>query len=753
MITLQKTCRICKNSDLIEITDLGEHSLSGRFPFKDEPTPIVAPLVLMKCNDSCGDHCGLVQLKHNVASDELYNHDYGYRSGLNDTMTRHLGDLTKCICQKIKGIQKDDIILDIGSNDCTLLKSYPYDGNFVRYIGIDPTGRQFAHFYPSYVDLVKDFFSHENFNRFFPNQKAKIITSIAMFYDLPDPLNFMKDIKNTLSHDGLWVFEQSYIISMLETVSFDTICHEHLEYYAFKQIEWMIKRVGLRVIDVSLNDCNGGSFRVTVTHEDNDYVVNQDAIDHLKSIEKMAQLDTMIPYKIFNEKTSHVKEQLTFLLNLYKNNGKRIYLYGASTKGNTLLQYFGIDRSLIMAAAERNVEKYGRRTPQTDIPIISELEMRLANPEVLLVLPWHFKNEFIMREKDYFDKGGVMLFPLPNMDLVSHRKRALIIGVSGQIGQYLSEKLINLGYDVYGLARNKGKLNSKIIFTEGDINDTHLLDIMIKSIMPHEIYNLASPTTISETINDPLSAYHTNIDSLTNICEIIKSMNHGIKLFNANSSEIFRGNISNDHLTFDFDEQCTNFSPVSPYGISKSTAYWIIRYYREQFGLPFYTGFLCNVVSPRLKDRYLFVKLIKHVKYHVNEILHVGNIDLEKDFSHASDVVDGIITLIHSENQASDYVIASGVSHSLIDVINHIYEEQNITITWHDKPCLNTNCHMYIGTDSVTGRLLIECDLNLCRNYEKSGEKIIGDSHKLMNLGWKPKYCLKQTIHEIYSVI
>lgn len=420
MVTTQDHCRICGNRDLIEITDLGNHSLSGRFPFKDEPTPLIAPLVLMKCNDLSGQKCcGLVQLKHNVSPEELYFHNYGYRSGLNATMTQHLKNMATEISQKIGPLTKDDIILDIGSNDCTLLKSYPYPPDMVKYFGIDPTGRQFAQYYPPYVTLVKEFFNYDNFNGTFPDQKAKIITSISMFYDLPSPIDFMRDIKKILHPDGLWILEQSYIIRMLETLSFDTVCHEHLEYYAMKQMEWMADLVGLKIVDVTTNDCNGGSFRLTMSHKESNYVSQQDHINQLHKLEETFGLDTMMPYLKFNRECLRVKKDLTDLLTGYKQQGKQIYLYGASTKGNTLLQYFGIDKTIVTAAAERNVEKYGRRTPQTDIPIIPEQEMRKNKPDVLLVLPWHFKKEFIEREQEYLKSGGIMVFPMPKLEVIT----------------------------------------------------------------------------------------------------------------------------------------------------------------------------------------------------------------------------------------------------------------------------------------------------------------------------------------------
>lgn len=747
--TTQKQCRICGNSDLITVLDLGTHSLSGRFPSSSEPTPPSAPLVLIKCNDTKDSGpsgpCGLVQLKDTVVADELYFHTYGYRSGINNSMINHLSGLTKEITDR-HILSKGDIVLDIGSNDCTLLKSYNFPD--AVYIGCDPIGSQFSQYYPPHVTLVNKFFNYQNYvDSVGPIghiglTPAKIITSISMFYDLPDPLQFMRDIKRILSPDGLWVTEQSYIVSMLNTCSFDTVCHEHLEYYSLKQMEWMVKQVGLKIIDVSMNECNGGSFRLTITHSDNNRdSINNNAIDKICKIESDAHLDQLETYMNFNRLCDDLRVRLKFLLSTYKENGKSIYLYGASTKGNTLLQYFGLDKSLITATADRNPEKYGHRTPQTNIPIISESEMRLNKPDVLLVLPWHFKTEFIQREDDYLSSGGKMIFPLPNMELVSKKKRALVIGSSGQIGQYLTNKLVQLDYDVYGLVHSTPNPASQagVLQIHGDINDRKLIDTIVRSIMPHEIYNMASPTVIAETIANPISCYNTNIISLDNLCQSILHFNKKIKLFNMCSSEVYRGHVREDNKEFVFNEQSV-MMPVSPYGISKASAMTIIKYYRSQYGLSFYTGILCNVISPKLKDKYLIMKVIRHVKYGGNT-LSIGNISINKDFTHASDVVDGIMTIISSTVSPDDYVISSGTPHNIRDIIDLSYLEKGINVTWDKDIC------------SQKDQVLVVSDQSLFRSYEVKGECIVGDPTKLSQLGWKPQYNICSVIHEIYESI
>jgi hypothetical protein len=410
-----KSCRICGNQNLIQIIDLGEHSLSGRFPARDEPDPPIAPLVLVKCDETESNHCGLVQLKHKVPGDELYCHNYGYCSGINQTMRNHLEEIVREI-ESRTSLKEGDTVLDTGSNDATLLKFYSPK---LRKIGIDPTGAQFQRFYTQDITLVSDFFTADNFRKV-SRDDAKVITSIAMFYDLPDPCAFARDVKSCLTKDGIWVFEQSYMPFMLDTTSFDTICHEHLEYYGLKQINEILKRAGMKAIDVNFNDTNGGSFRISAVHKENPTTPTIHLTEAI-SLEHARGLDSMQPYQDFVARADRAKREITAFITEERARGRKFYICGASTKGNTLLQYFGLDRNSIVAAAERNPEKYGRRTPRTNIPIISEEEARAARPDYFIVLPWHFREEIIKREKSYLSGGGKLLFPLPKFEVVGFK--------------------------------------------------------------------------------------------------------------------------------------------------------------------------------------------------------------------------------------------------------------------------------------------------------------------------------------------
>jgi hypothetical protein len=256
------------------------------------------------------------------------------------------------------------------------------------------------------------------FNSSFPNDKAKIITSIAMFYDLEDPNRFVRDIESVLADDGVWHFEQSYMPSMLRTNSYDTICHEHLEFYSFRVVKNILESCGLRVLDVQMNAVNGGSFAVTACKPGAKYKSNSPIINWMLKQEDEMGLDTPKPYRDFEERVFRHRKNLRELVLALVEDGKKIFGYGASTKGNVLLQFCGFTKEHIPYIAEVNEEKFGCFTPGTNIPIISEKDARAMKPDYFLVMPWHFKNTILDREKEYLDNGGKFIFPLPEIEIV-----------------------------------------------------------------------------------------------------------------------------------------------------------------------------------------------------------------------------------------------------------------------------------------------------------------------------------------------
>lgn len=741
-ITTLKHCRICKNTNLTEVINLGIHALSGRFPSKDEIVP-EAPLILVKCTGV--DKCGLLQLCHTIDSSELYNHGYGYRSGINKTMTIHLQNLANEIESRVD-LNDSDVILDIGSNDATLLKSYK---SKIKKIGIDPTGSEFKQYYNREdLNLICDYFTSETYK---PLHKHKIITSVAMFYDLPDPLKFMLDIKQILHKDGIWVTEQSYMPTMLDKFSFDTICHEHLEYYSFKQIKWMADMANLKIIDVVLNDSNGGSFRVTFSHQDSSHIINTKSINMIESLEFKLHLDRIETYTEWIKKCDNIKHTLVNFLTEQKQSGKIISIYGASTKGNTLLQYFGINNTLIDSVAEKNTDKFGKFTPGTLIPITSEENVRKSNPHFMLVLPWHFKEEFITREDDYLSSGGQLIFPLPEIDIVTKKKKILITGINGQIGTYLRDTIykIDSNVQIYGLLnKSKDNINDRDFYFNGDILDPNVIENIINLIKPDEIYNLVGDSDSRTSNLDPMRAMNLNNGVVIRICETIKNIfvrENGfqpsaenisiksIKLFNASSSEIYRGLNKKIIQTGD-----TSTYPLNPYAISKLSAYWTIKYYREKYGLNCMSGIIFTTESPLRKNSFLIKKVVetvKNIKNGLNTELIVNNLTNYRDWIHAYDVSTAIVTMMN--HKPYDHVISMSKIVSVKELIETAFNCIGINLQW--KYIDNSECG--IGNDNqiyVTSK-----------NIEESPEMLLGDNTSLKNIGWVPKYTLKTLINDM----
>lgn len=403
-------CRVADSDHLVSVLDLGKQALTGVFPSSKEEKVTEGPLELVWCPDS-----GLLQLKHSYEPSEMYGDNYGYRSGLNQSMVNHLTEKIKYL-EQLASPTEGDVVVDIGSNDCTTLKAYSNRG--LRRIGIDPTGNKFKEYYPPEVTLIPDFFTASAY-RSLGIKNAKIVTSIAMFYDLDEPIKFAQDIESILADDGVWHFEQSYMPSMLRLNSYDTICHEHLEYYSLGVVKLILAAANLKVVDVVMNSINGGSFAVTAAKVSNKNVKSNDTvINWLLEQELKMGLDTPKPYRDFEERVYRHRDDLTRLIRSLTADGKKVLGYGASTKGNVVLQFCGLTAQDIPAIAEVNPEKFGRITPGSHIPIVSEADARAMNPDYFLVLPWHFKEGILRREKDYLSSGGRFIFPFPEIEII-----------------------------------------------------------------------------------------------------------------------------------------------------------------------------------------------------------------------------------------------------------------------------------------------------------------------------------------------
>ena len=411
-------CRIGQHTNLVSVLDLGVHALTGVFPRDSGEFVPEAPLELVWCPES-----GLVQLAHSFNLSELFGDSYGYRSGLNRSMVNHLEQTAAWICERLE-LRAGDVVLDIGSNDATLLRSFTQPG--LQRIGIDPTGEKFREYYPEDVRLESDFFRADLFRRHFPEEKARVITSLGMFYDLEDPGHFVGEIREILAADGVWHFEQSYLPDMLERTSYDTVCHEHLEYYAFGPIQRLLQSHGLQATDASFNSINGGSLAVTAAHQSSGIPVNAPAIQSIEEREARAELGRLETYTRFADAVARHREELVALIRELRADGCRVIGYGASTKGNVLLQYCGFGPDDFPCIAEVNEDKFGAVTPGSHIPIVSETEAKSLRPDYMLVLPWHFRDAIVERECEYLAGGGKLIFPLPRIEIVSNQTPTVI---------------------------------------------------------------------------------------------------------------------------------------------------------------------------------------------------------------------------------------------------------------------------------------------------------------------------------------
>ena len=410
-MNLKITCRNCNNYKFDNLFSLGNLFFTGKFPSEKKQKIPKGKISLVKCKS-----CQLVQLDRKFNPKYLYNKDYGYRSGINKTMINHLKSISKKLT-KLTKLKKNDFVLDIASNDATLLNSYKTYG--IKKIGIDPIINKFKKFYKKIDYKIADFFSLEAIQEEKITNKFKIITACAVFYDIDKPNKFLKDVSQIIDQDtGIFYLEFQDLLSIIKNNLFDTICHEHLEYYSLKVVKNMIEKNNMKIIDIYKNDINGGSLSLYIAHVNSKVKTVNKNIKKIIIEEKKFKLNEKKTYINFYNKINNIKEKLLkILINLKKNN-KTIHGYGASTKGNVLLQYFNIDHNLIDYIADRNPAKNNLYTPGTKIKIITEEKSRKHKPDFYLVLPWHFKKEILIREKKTINKGSRFIFPLPNLKII-----------------------------------------------------------------------------------------------------------------------------------------------------------------------------------------------------------------------------------------------------------------------------------------------------------------------------------------------
>ena len=402
-----RQCRNCESKKLLKLFSLGNLCFTGKFsPLKDNIKKKPVTLILCK-------NCELVQLAHNYNLKYLYGPDYGYRTGINKTMSDHVKKITEILAKKTS-LKKDDLVLDIASNDGTLLNCYKK--NIIKF-GVDPILNKYRKNYKKVRYSISGFFSASKVKEK-TKKKFKIISALSVFYDLLNPNKFLRDVKTLLLPEGIFLLEFADLASIIKYKMFDTICHEHLEYYSSKVIVDLVEKHELRVFDIKQNFINGSSKQYYICHKNSKIKSKSKIIKKTLINESKLKLNKVKTFKQFIQKINFLKTRLNNKINSIKKNNQNIHCYGASTKGNVLLQYFNIDNNKIGFAAERNKNKYGLVTPGSKIKIISEEHSRKMKPNYYLVLPWHFKKEILKREKNIIKKGTKFIFPLPNFEVI-----------------------------------------------------------------------------------------------------------------------------------------------------------------------------------------------------------------------------------------------------------------------------------------------------------------------------------------------
>lgn len=404
-IVTRNTCRICEDSRLAEVMDLGVPEISD-FPKRVEARFPKVPLVLVRC-----EGCGLVQLGHTASRDWLYR-EYFYKSGVNETMVRALSD----VVEKAMGIVElcpGDTVIDIGANDGTLLNNYPVG---VQRVGIDPAVNLHRELRQCCEMIIPDYFPPATK---YSGPPAKIVTSIAMFYDLEDPKSFVAEVTRILHPEGVWVVQLTDLWETISLNAFDNIVAEHLEYYSFSVLNSLFSLYGLVILDIERNNVNGGSVRYYVVKQGSNILAPVGSFNRMLEEVQRDRLVGLEALKLFVQKVESIRIRVNSYIEAAVYGGKIVDVLGASTKGNTLLQYFGLNSTCIRRAVDRNREKAGRYCAGSWIPIVDEVEGHKNPADIFCCLPWGFKDQLIEREKRYLAAGGKLLFPLPIPEVVS----------------------------------------------------------------------------------------------------------------------------------------------------------------------------------------------------------------------------------------------------------------------------------------------------------------------------------------------
>ena len=392
-------CLLCKNKKIKKVFSLGNLFVSNFVNKNQISKGIKSPLTLMYCSN-----CTLLQLSHIAPQEIMYKRFYWYRSGVTKIMRRALKDIYYSSLKYIK-LKKNDVVLDIGANDGTLLK---YFGKNIKTIGCEPANNLISKLKKNCDFVLNDFWSYKKLNKLVNKNKLnkpKIITAIGMFYDLEDPNKFIRDSVLALDDKGIFIAQLMCLKSMIEKNDIGNICHEHIEFYSLKSLKYLFENNGLEIFKIEENDINGGSYRIFCRKFNKGSIAlpKENVLTSVKKFVKRANRNKQITMNFIKKQ---IKKE------------KKIFLYGASTKGNTILQYYKLNNKIIPFAAERSPEKWKKYTVGTGIKIISEKEARKLKPDYFFVTPWGFIKEFIKREHSWLKKGGKFIVPFPKFKLI-----------------------------------------------------------------------------------------------------------------------------------------------------------------------------------------------------------------------------------------------------------------------------------------------------------------------------------------------
>jgi len=393
-------CRLCGSGDLTSVFDLGDLYINDFVEREMIGKGRKAPIELLSCNN-----CTLVQLRHTAPQELLYSRHYWYRSGVTDTMKAALLEVAS-VAEEMAALEEGDVILDIGANDGTLLHSFRVP-NLIR-VGCEPANNLIGLLNDKADYVMHDFWDYDEYvvmQKEWGIDQAKVVTALGMFYDLEDPNRFIADARRALHRDGIFIAQLMCMATMLEKNDLGNLCHEHIEYYSMESLKYLFEKNGLEIFRIEENDVNGGSYRIFARHLAGGSI----------GFEEKITIDDLMAFKARIDRN---RELCMDFIRSEVEKGKVVYVYGASTKGNTILQYYGLDSTLITAAAERSPEKWGKYTVGSWIPIVSEKEARDAAPDYFLVLPWAFFDEFYLREENWRMGGGKFIVPLPEFRIV-----------------------------------------------------------------------------------------------------------------------------------------------------------------------------------------------------------------------------------------------------------------------------------------------------------------------------------------------